>query len=66
MDYGLVLPCKHFESSGYQCEKYGAHRAHRVGEHTIRHALKGNGYTCEAIELMITNDIKFVRSHRLS
>lgn len=34
----------------YVCEQIGPHDRHKVGEHTILHALNGNGYSCEAIE----------------
>lgn len=33
----------------YVCEEIGPHERHRVGQHTILHALAGNGYSCESI-----------------
>lgn len=45
-----ILPCPEM-NGGYQCEYLGAgpHR-HFIGNHTIEHALAGNGYYCSAIE----------------
>lgn len=46
-----VLPCKHKESGGYQCENLEPHTdEHKFGEHTVRHSLSGNGWRCEDIE----------------
>lgn len=43
------LTCPARESGGYQCEVIGPHERHAIGDHTIRHALMGNGYTCRSI-----------------
>jgi hypothetical protein len=44
------LSCTWRESGGYRCEVVGPHEQHKIGEHTIRHSLAGNGHTCSAID----------------
>lgn len=44
------LTCPARESGGYQCEVMGDHEQHAIGEHTIMHALIGNGYSCATAE----------------
>lgn len=45
------LPCKFKESGGYQCENLEPHDdEHLFGDHTIRHSLAGNGWSCEEID----------------
>jgi len=39
----------------YRCEVIGSHDNHQVGEHTIRHSLLGNGYTCSSIQELDKN-----------
>lgn len=50
------LTCPEYESGGYRCEVLGDHERHAWGEHSVRHARSGNGYSCEAIEKVILTD----------
>jgi hypothetical protein len=34
----------------YVCEVIGPHDRHRIGEHTIAHALAGSGYACSSFD----------------
>ncbi len=45
-----ALPCSSREGAGggYQCEMVGPHTQHRIGDHTVQHALAGSLYSCEA------------------
>ncbi|MDG4792098.1 hypothetical protein O7626_40500 [Micromonospora sp. WMMD1102] len=45
----VKLSCGVAESGGFRCEVTGPHNKHRIGGHTIAHALAGNGYACSAI-----------------
>jgi hypothetical protein len=45
---GVDLPCPAVEGGGLRCEVSGPHDLHRIGGHTIAHALAGNGYACSA------------------
>lgn len=49
-DSGISLPCGDWESGGIRCERLDPHgpTEHWVSQHTIRHALAGNGYSCDA------------------
>lgn len=51
-DPSIRLECKQTESGGKRCEVKGPHGItdHWISEHTIMHALAGNGYACSAIE----------------
>jgi len=45
------LLCQHYESGGVQCENPEQHTDdHWISEHTISHALAGNGYACTAFD----------------
>lgn len=46
------LTCQHQEAGGYRCEVLEPHSPIdcRISDHTVSHALAGNGYTCEAID----------------
>lgn len=38
-------------SGGIQCERTDPHESgHSISEHTIVHALMGNGYSCAAVQ----------------
>lgn len=50
---GQRLTCPERDSHGYRCEKRGPHTDHWISEHTIQHALAGNGYSCAAITDML-------------
>lgn len=44
------LWCTHRDSHGYRCERTDEHTTgHYIGQHTIDHALTGNGYACTAV-----------------
>lgn len=46
----VYLPCKK-KVNDFRCERIESHSAnHWVGEHTIRHAIAGEEYSCEKIE----------------
>jgi hypothetical protein len=34
----------------YKCEEIGPHERCKVGEHTIVHERRGNGYSCESVQ----------------
>lgn len=42
------ITCTARESHGYLCERTDPHGdgGHRIGQHTIEHAARGNGYAC--------------------
>lgn len=50
VDYDDQLTCPARESGGWGCEVVGPHVQHRIGDHTIRHVLAGNGYACAAVD----------------
>lgn len=44
------LWCTHTDSHGYRCERIDEHTTgHYIGQHTIDHALAGDGYACTAV-----------------
>lgn len=44
-----LLTCSRTDSRGYLCERTDPHtEGHWISQHTIDHALAGNGYTCES------------------
>lgn len=52
------ITCPAREMGGSQCEVPGEHEQHRIGEHTIRHRLAGNGHPCDAVERWIDEDAR--------
>jgi hypothetical protein len=45
------IACPSKESGGYSCERLDPHEdGHFVGQHTIEHAIRGSGYSCEEIK----------------
>lgn len=52
-DVKLECPEHENEMLGYQCERRGKHTDHWISEHTIRHALAGDGYVCTQVEYWI-------------
>lgn len=47
------LPCSWRESGGVQCENTKPGHGddeHWISQHTIRHSLAGNGYTCDSVD----------------
>lgn len=52
------LACPSIESGGYRCERLDEHGifGHEIGDHTKRHALRGNGYACSAIAPPLKGD----------
>lgn len=48
---GVELACNHEESGGYRCENPTPNHGdqHWISDHTIAHAMAGNGYACSAI-----------------
>lgn len=51
--------CPHRDSGGLVCEASGSPEwhDHSISEHTIEHALHGNGYSCEAIDAKLAERI---------
>lgn len=47
-DASVKTECQVRESGGLRCEVSGPHAEHALSEHTIRHGLGGNGYSCTA------------------
>jgi hypothetical protein len=48
------LTCPAVESGGFRCERLDPHgdEGHRVGEHTMEHARRGNGWSCDGRRVM--------------